>query len=771
MSEQTLYKVVFAGQLKSGVSESAAKSSLARVFKTAESQVERIFSGKPVTLKSKVSHEEADRFARLCNDKVGLICQVEAISFSASDQTTDDHKLPSSEKNTPSPEVPQDGQSHIGKQKKDTQEVICPFCEKTQTDYPTQRTQICTECGEVIEKPEQSNDQDKLINKLLGDTDLNLVPTQDKKLETIECPECGYKERVPEGEHSGKCAQCHFDIAAYNRKQDVLAEKERLRSVYANQAKQKQRQEEEAEEQRRREKMRAELIEEIKAEYGIVDRKPSLLGSLLAPKLSLANGLILFLLAGGIGFAVSSFNSEGNIAEAGNKKQQAKPSFTPEEAVKLVNNITPGQSVMRAAKDADSAVVETLKMDTVDTLLEKGDFASAEQLSDQFDEPTKKLSANYKMAQAYAESGQTEKAQQQFAKAQALQSSLNKETDQVKGHVIAGSTWQSMGDSERGKDAFNKAVDTSRKINDPVDRVDSMGYTAANLKVNQEPIKESTDSEQLFDEVLDIATNIKDTEQRLQALIRHGRHLWNAGKITQAQKIFTQVRDGAKEMEEKDSRDRVLNVLAKEQLNLQAHGEALQTIAIIDNPQMHDHRILDAIRYFLRKSKYEAANKLLIQTEQSKTQIEGRALIAEYQARADRVVIAKENFDQAKRQALAHTQLYQQANSLSIVAKHQANGGLLEAAKATFGQASRYIDQIKNPVRRRDALSTLADNQSKAGFFSQSLATADRIDDLETSAKVYRTVASRQDELQTMENLGRIRTADTGDEELYFMGL
>lgn len=776
MPEQSTYKVIFEGELKSGISVSEAKTGLKQVFKVADQQLERIFSGKPVILKSNVPHAEAARFVRLCNEKAGILCQLVEVPdtqshSSAGEREKQPEKHGAGQKDA-GPAVPQDGKSHLGTQKQETQEIVCPFCEQIQPDYPNQRTQICVECGEVIEKPEKGNDQEKLINKLLGNTDLNLVPTQDKKLETIECPECGYKERVPEGEHSGRCSQCQFDIAAYNRKQEVLAEKERLRSVYANQARQQQRQEEEAEEQRRREKMRAELIEEIKAEYGIVDRNPSLIGSLLAPKLSVANGLVLFLLAGGIGFAVSSFNGNGgdNIAEADNK-EQVKPSFMPAEAVKLVNNITPGQSVMQAARDADPAVVETLKMDTVDKLLEQGDFASAKQLSEQFDEPTKKLSANYKMARAYAESGQTEKAQQQFAKAQALQASLNDETDQVKGHVIAGSTWQSMGDSERGKEAFHKAVDTSRRIDDPVNRVDSMGYTAANLKVNQEPIKETTDSDQLFDEVLNIATNIKDTERRLQALIRHGRHLWNAGKITQAQKIFSQVRDGAKEMEKKDSRDRVLNVLAKEQLNLQAHGEALQTIATIANPQMHDNRILDAIRYFLRKSKYEAANKLLIQADQSKTRIEGRALIAEYQARANMADVAKENFAQAKRQALEREQLYQQANSLSIVAKHQANGGLLEEAKATFGQASRYIDRIKNPVRRRDALSMLADNQSKAGFFRQSLATADRIDDLETSTKVYRSVANRQNELQTMENLGRIRTADAGDAELYFMGL
>ncbi|HEX8594614.1 MAG TPA: DUF805 domain-containing protein [Pseudomonas sp.] len=55
----TLYKIVFDGQLRTGVDLQTAKLNLAQLFKSETSAVEKLFSGKPIALKRGLSHSDA----------------------------------------------------------------------------------------------------------------------------------------------------------------------------------------------------------------------------------------------------------------------------------------------------------------------------------------------------------------------------------------------------------------------------------------------------------------------------------------------------------------------------------------------------------------------------------------------------------------------------------------------------------------------------------------------------------------------------------------
>ncbi|KFE51429.1 DUF805 domain-containing protein [Pseudomonas syringae] len=55
----TLYKIVFDGQLRTGVDLQTAKLNLAQLFKSETSAVEKLFSGKPIALKRGLTHSDA----------------------------------------------------------------------------------------------------------------------------------------------------------------------------------------------------------------------------------------------------------------------------------------------------------------------------------------------------------------------------------------------------------------------------------------------------------------------------------------------------------------------------------------------------------------------------------------------------------------------------------------------------------------------------------------------------------------------------------------
>ncbi|RMQ48629.1 hypothetical protein ALQ04_01953 [Pseudomonas cichorii] len=64
----THFKIMFEGQLRTGVELETAKLNLARLFKSEPPAVERLFNGNPVSLKRGLSHTEAQRYIQALND-------------------------------------------------------------------------------------------------------------------------------------------------------------------------------------------------------------------------------------------------------------------------------------------------------------------------------------------------------------------------------------------------------------------------------------------------------------------------------------------------------------------------------------------------------------------------------------------------------------------------------------------------------------------------------------------------------------------------------
>ncbi|MCF5622471.1 DUF805 domain-containing protein, partial [Pseudomonas syringae] len=58
----TLFKIMFEGQVRDGVEPDTAKANVAGLFKSDAAAVEKLFSGKPVTLKRGLVHAEAERY-------------------------------------------------------------------------------------------------------------------------------------------------------------------------------------------------------------------------------------------------------------------------------------------------------------------------------------------------------------------------------------------------------------------------------------------------------------------------------------------------------------------------------------------------------------------------------------------------------------------------------------------------------------------------------------------------------------------------------------
>ncbi|WP_024645936.1 DUF805 domain-containing protein [Pseudomonas syringae] len=58
----TLFKIMFEGQVRDGVEPETAKANVAGLFKSDAAAVEKLFSGNPVTLKRGLVHTEAERY-------------------------------------------------------------------------------------------------------------------------------------------------------------------------------------------------------------------------------------------------------------------------------------------------------------------------------------------------------------------------------------------------------------------------------------------------------------------------------------------------------------------------------------------------------------------------------------------------------------------------------------------------------------------------------------------------------------------------------------
>ena len=73
----TLFKIVFEGQLRNGVDMQTAKLNLAQLFKSETSAVEKLFNGDPIALKRGLTQSDADIYIKALND-AGVEARIEA---------------------------------------------------------------------------------------------------------------------------------------------------------------------------------------------------------------------------------------------------------------------------------------------------------------------------------------------------------------------------------------------------------------------------------------------------------------------------------------------------------------------------------------------------------------------------------------------------------------------------------------------------------------------------------------------------------------------
>ena len=76
MSEESNYSVTFSGQLVPGEEPDQVKQRLARLFKSSESAIEKLFTGKSVTIKKDITEEKAITYQKALL-KAGAIADVE----------------------------------------------------------------------------------------------------------------------------------------------------------------------------------------------------------------------------------------------------------------------------------------------------------------------------------------------------------------------------------------------------------------------------------------------------------------------------------------------------------------------------------------------------------------------------------------------------------------------------------------------------------------------------------------------------------------------
>ncbi|WP_296182229.1 DUF805 domain-containing protein [Pseudomonas sp. UBA1879] len=70
------FKIVFEGQLRTGVDLETARLNLAQLFKSDVSSIERLFSGKPMTVKRGLTGDDAQRYLKALND-AGVEARIE----------------------------------------------------------------------------------------------------------------------------------------------------------------------------------------------------------------------------------------------------------------------------------------------------------------------------------------------------------------------------------------------------------------------------------------------------------------------------------------------------------------------------------------------------------------------------------------------------------------------------------------------------------------------------------------------------------------------
>lgn len=93
------FKIVFEGQLRTGVELETARQNLAQLFKTEVSGVDRLFTGKPVTIKRSLTRDDAQRYLAALNDAgvEGRIEPEEPVSLRLEDVVEDTPQRPAFE--------------------------------------------------------------------------------------------------------------------------------------------------------------------------------------------------------------------------------------------------------------------------------------------------------------------------------------------------------------------------------------------------------------------------------------------------------------------------------------------------------------------------------------------------------------------------------------------------------------------------------------------------------------------------------------------------
>ncbi|MFY1665357.1 DUF805 domain-containing protein [Pseudomonas sp. Pseu.R1] len=71
------FKIVFEGQLRTGVDLETARLNLAQLFKSDVSGVDRLFTGKPIIVKRGLTHDDAQRYLKALND-AGVDARIES---------------------------------------------------------------------------------------------------------------------------------------------------------------------------------------------------------------------------------------------------------------------------------------------------------------------------------------------------------------------------------------------------------------------------------------------------------------------------------------------------------------------------------------------------------------------------------------------------------------------------------------------------------------------------------------------------------------------
>lgn len=79
----TLFKIMFEGQVRDGVEPETAKANLAGLFKSETAAVQKLFNGEPIALKRGLVHAEAERYIEALKE-AGVEARIEpdqVISF------------------------------------------------------------------------------------------------------------------------------------------------------------------------------------------------------------------------------------------------------------------------------------------------------------------------------------------------------------------------------------------------------------------------------------------------------------------------------------------------------------------------------------------------------------------------------------------------------------------------------------------------------------------------------------------------------------------